>query len=192
MFRFPPPPTSLQPALDECPSSRAGWRFPELPDSDACSAERPLTELDSGAVKTIPWAEVRRRLARPMPPFAVDVHPLAADEAEAAERWYRERNETASARFRREFISPMNSSQNSLTDLGAATSPEVRAGRAARPHRVEWSASPDCLSRIEMSILNATTLHETGDEETPSTRAEPLRSSGRPATRPMVIRTVSL
>jgi hypothetical protein len=28
-----------------------------------------------------------------MPPFAVEVHPLAADEAEAAERWYRERNE---------------------------------------------------------------------------------------------------
>ena len=38
-----------------------------------------------------------------MPRFAVEVHPLAADEAEAAERWYRERNETASARFRREL-----------------------------------------------------------------------------------------
>ena len=38
-----------------------------------------------------------------MPPLAVEVHPLAADEAEAAERWYRERNETAAARFRREL-----------------------------------------------------------------------------------------
>jgi plasmid stabilization system protein ParE len=38
-----------------------------------------------------------------MPPFAVEVHPLAADEAEAAERWYRERNETAATRFRREL-----------------------------------------------------------------------------------------
>ena len=38
-----------------------------------------------------------------MPQFAVEVHPLAADEAEAAERWYRERNETASTRFRREL-----------------------------------------------------------------------------------------
>ena len=38
-----------------------------------------------------------------MPQFAVEVHPLAADEAEAAERWYRERNETASIRFRREL-----------------------------------------------------------------------------------------
>ena len=38
-----------------------------------------------------------------MPPFAVEVHPLAADEAEAAERWYRERNETAAARSRREL-----------------------------------------------------------------------------------------
>jgi hypothetical protein len=36
-----------------------------------------------------------------MPPFAVEVHPLAVDEAEAAERWYRERNETAATRFRR-------------------------------------------------------------------------------------------
>ena len=38
-----------------------------------------------------------------MPPFAVEVHPLAADEAEAAERWYRNRNETAATRFRREL-----------------------------------------------------------------------------------------
>ena len=37
-----------------------------------------------------------------MPQFAVEVHPLAADE-EAAERWYRERNETAAIRFRREL-----------------------------------------------------------------------------------------
>ena len=38
-----------------------------------------------------------------MPQFAVEFHPLAADEAEAAERWYRERNETASARFQWEL-----------------------------------------------------------------------------------------
>lgn len=38
-----------------------------------------------------------------MPHFAVEVHPLAAEEAEAAERWYRERNEAASGRFRREL-----------------------------------------------------------------------------------------
>lgn len=37
-----------------------------------------------------------------MPRFAVEFHPLAADEAQAAERWYRERNEIASARFQRE------------------------------------------------------------------------------------------
>ena len=38
-----------------------------------------------------------------MPQFAVEFHPLAADEAKAAERWYRERNEIASARFQREL-----------------------------------------------------------------------------------------
>ena len=35
--------------------------------------------------------------------FAVEFHPLAADEVEAAESWYRERNETAATRFRREL-----------------------------------------------------------------------------------------
>src|SRR5262245_53997826 len=38
-----------------------------------------------------------------MPQVAVEFHPLAADEAQAAERWYRERSETASARFLREL-----------------------------------------------------------------------------------------
>jgi len=38
-----------------------------------------------------------------MPQFAVEFHPLAADEAVAAERWYRERNEKAAARFQREL-----------------------------------------------------------------------------------------
>jgi plasmid stabilization system protein ParE len=38
-----------------------------------------------------------------MPQFAVEFHPLAADEAQAAERWYRERNETTSRRFQREL-----------------------------------------------------------------------------------------
>jgi toxin ParE1/3/4 len=35
--------------------------------------------------------------------FALEFHPLAADEAKAAEQWYRERNEIASARFQREL-----------------------------------------------------------------------------------------
>jgi plasmid stabilization system protein ParE len=38
-----------------------------------------------------------------MPQFAVEFHPLAADEAEAAERWYRDRNEITSDRFQREI-----------------------------------------------------------------------------------------
>lgn len=38
-----------------------------------------------------------------MPQFAVQLHPLAADEAEAAERWYRERNDIAATRFRHEL-----------------------------------------------------------------------------------------
>ena len=38
-----------------------------------------------------------------MPQFTVEFHPLAADEAEAAERWYQERNQTAATRFRLEL-----------------------------------------------------------------------------------------
>ena len=38
-----------------------------------------------------------------MPQFAVEFHPLAAGEAQAAERWYRERNEITSGRFQREL-----------------------------------------------------------------------------------------
>ena len=51
------------------------------------------------------WLDRRERdvVAYLMPPFAVEVHPLAADEAEAAESWYRGRNETAATRFRREL-----------------------------------------------------------------------------------------
>jgi len=40
-----------------------------------------------------------------MPQVAVEVHSLAADEATAAERWYRERNEVTAAGFRRELDS---------------------------------------------------------------------------------------
>ena len=43
-----------------------------------------------------------------MPQFAIEFHPLAADEAEAAERWYRERSEVAAQRFRLELDSAVD------------------------------------------------------------------------------------
>ena len=64
----------------------------------ANEVNRRVAELDSGAVQTIPWGGGPPPTRRaPMPQFAVEFHPLAADEAQAAERWYRERNEIASA-----------------------------------------------------------------------------------------------
>jgi plasmid stabilization system protein ParE len=60
-----------------------------------------------------------------MPQFAVDVHPLAADEAEAAERWYRERNETASMRFRHE----LDRAVDLISDRPEAWSPYVGGTR---------------------------------------------------------------
>lgn len=38
-----------------------------------------------------------------MPQFAVEVHSPAADEIEAAQLWYRERNDIAASRFRNEL-----------------------------------------------------------------------------------------
>lgn len=52
-----------------------------------------------------------------MPRFAVAFHPLAADEAQAAERWYRERNETASRRFQRELDRSGGSPSSPKPDL---------------------------------------------------------------------------
>ena len=45
---------SLLDSLDDYDDAEAAW---------ATEANRRVAELDSGAVKTIPWAEVRRRLA---------------------------------------------------------------------------------------------------------------------------------
>src|SRR4029453_11089475 len=84
---------SLDTEVDE--DAEAAW---------ATEVNRRVAELDSGAVKDHSLGRspppTRRAL---MPSFAVEVHPLAADEAEGAERWYRERNERASIRFRGEL-----------------------------------------------------------------------------------------
>ena len=60
-----------------------------------------------------------------MPQFAVEVHPLAADEAEAAERRYRERNEAASTRFRRE----LDRAVDLISERPEAGSPYLRGAR---------------------------------------------------------------
>ena len=78
-----------------------------------------------------------------MPRFAVEVHPLAADEAEAAERWYRERNETAAARFRRELASAVER----IAERPEAGAPYLREQSARPPaslpflHRVPFPPS---------------------------------------------------
>src|SRR4051794_11851563 len=73
-----------------------------------------------------------------MPPFAVEVHPLAADEAEAAERWYRERNETAALRFRRELDRAV----------------ELIAGRPEAA--LLMSATPDAFCCVDSLSLSST------------------------------------
>ena len=60
-----------------------------------------------------------------MPQFAVEFHPLAADEAEAAERWYRERNEIAAGRFQRE----LNRAIERISERPEAGSPYLSSTR---------------------------------------------------------------
>jgi toxin ParE1/3/4 len=66
-----------------------------------------------------------------MSQFAVEFHPLAADEAEAAERWYRERNETAAARFRRE----LDSAVDRIAERPEAGAPYLESSRRILLHR---------------------------------------------------------
>ena len=60
-----------------------------------------------------------------MPQFVVEFHPLAADEAEAAERWYRERNEIAAGRFERE----LNRAIERISERPEAGSPYLSSTR---------------------------------------------------------------
>lgn len=60
-----------------------------------------------------------------MPQFAVEFHPLAADEAEAAERWNRERNEIAAGRFQRE----LNRAIERISERPEAGSPYLSSTR---------------------------------------------------------------
>ena len=94
-----------------------------------------------------------------MPQFAVEFHPLAADEAEAAERWYHERNEIAAGRFRRE----LNRAIERIAERPEAGSPYLsRQGRTAAPLSVfrrvsrprrEHSDRRRCAGAAEAGIL---------------------------------------
>ena len=60
-----------------------------------------------------------------MPQVAVEFHPLAADEAAAAERWYRERSDTVAARVRRE----LDSAVDRIADRPEAGAPYLEDNR---------------------------------------------------------------
>ena len=70
-----------------------------------------------------------------MPQIAVEFHPLAADEAEAAERWYRERNEIAAGRFQRE----LNRAIERISERPEAGSPYLSGTRRVLLRRFPFS-----------------------------------------------------
>jgi plasmid stabilization system protein ParE len=115
-----------------------------------------------------------------MPQFAVEFHPLAADEAKAAEGWYRERNETASARFQRE----LDRAVDLISERPNTGSPRRRSDRCRRAcaaaARILASAltggsggsknqAHDCISEVIRS-RTATSSRQTSER--------PLISSG--------------
>ena len=65
---------------------------------------RRVAELDSGAVKTIPGLKSVGGSLPLMPSFAVEVHPLAADEAECRREVVPRAQRNRGARFRRDSI----------------------------------------------------------------------------------------
>jgi putative addiction module component (TIGR02574 family) len=83
---------SLDTEVDE--DAEAAW---------ATEINRRIAELDSGAVKTIPWAEVRRRPPRGDAAVRGRVPPARRRRSRGRGAVVRERNETASARFRCEL-----------------------------------------------------------------------------------------
>ena len=75
----------------------------------ATEVNRRVAELDSGAVRDHP-SEQKSAADSPRAdaPVRGQFHPLAVDEAQAAERWVPRRNEIASARFQRELDRAVN------------------------------------------------------------------------------------
>lgn len=99
-----------------------------------------------------------------MPPFAVEVHPAAADEAEAAERWYRDRNETAALRFRRE----LDRAVELIAERPEAAPPYVANTRRCVASRS--SSSTGCSSSVSRSlplhtIVGGRTIGFNGDHD---------------------------
>ena len=74
---------------------------PEVEAAWAAEIERLVAELDAGAVKTIPWEEVRQRLLDRR--TLVSFHPRARDEVEEAQAWDQERSLFAAAGFLQEL-----------------------------------------------------------------------------------------
>ena len=86
-----------------------------------------------------------------MPPFAVEFHPLAADEANAAERWYREQNEIASARFLRE----LDRAVDLISERPSAGSPYLGGTRRVMlrrfPFLVVYRANGDIIQIVAVA-----------------------------------------
>ncbi len=86
-----------------------------------------------------------------MPQAAVDFHPLAADEAEAAERWYSERNQIASARFQRE----LDRAVNLVSERPEAGSPYLNSTRRILLRRVPFFVVYRVLNENIQSVAGA-------------------------------------
>lgn len=76
--------------------------------------------------------------------FAVEVHPLAADEAEAVDRWYRDRNEIAATRFRHE----LNYARDFISERPDAGPPYLGRTRCVLLRRFPFSVVDRALSEL--------------------------------------------
>ena len=86
--------------------------------------------------------------------FAVEFHPLAADEAQAAERWYRERNEIASGRFERELDRAIER---------ISERPEAGPRISVTQGAYYFGAFPSSCIAYDAATLRSSPLHMLGD-----------------------------
>jgi plasmid stabilization system protein ParE len=107
-----------------------------------------------------------------MSPFAVGFHPLAADEAEGAERWYRKRNETAAVRFRRE----LDRAVELISERPEASPPYVGNTQTLSAAPVPILRRLSCVQQTHPS---RPLLHTRGGDRTTGVNAEMIMSINR-------------
>jgi hypothetical protein len=115
-----------------------------------------------------------------MPQFVVELHPLAADEAQAAERWYRERNEIAAGRFQRE------NSTGRLSGFPSSPKPGLRISVAQGAYYCAAFRFSSCIAHAATIFTSSPLRRHGGGRDTGECAEESSPWFENPSPRPHV------